>query len=59
MENKECRAELAKKQTAVECLAQQVQMQKDTKEQLFRELDQSMLANQRLSQNEEAQASAA
>ena len=34
-------------------------MQKDTKEQLFKELDQSMLANQRLSQNEEAQASAA
>ena len=49
MENKECRAELAKKQTAVECLAQQVQMQKDAREQLFRELDQSMQANQRLS----------
>ena len=59
MENKECRAELAKKQTAVECLAQQVQMQKDAKEQLFKELDQSMLAREGISQNEEAHASIA
>ena len=48
-ENQGAKAELSRQVATSECLIQQVEMQKETRDGLFKELDRSVAANERLS----------